>query len=370
MLIAGAVRAQDYPPPPTFAPQQLDSLVAPIALYPDPLLAQVLAAATFPDQIQDAAQWANEHRDLHGDELADAIAQADLPWDPSVQALIPFPDVLDRMSRDMNWTSQLGDAVLAQHSEVMDAVQRMRREAESYGYLRSNDEMRVVDDMGYVQIMPYDPAIVYVPVYDPYVVYAPPRPGFYIGSAIRFSHGFRLGVFTNWGWGGGFNWRQHAVIVNRTPWQRNWTNRHIYVHSWNNWDNGRWHPRVVQHNVIINNPRPRREVVINPNPPRGEQGFRRDERSVTPRNEVRVAPRPDQRTYRAPEPRTGNRSEFRNPPERNQREMRNTDRGRAPEPAPNRSVERRSGPERPQVQNHDGGSRDRGNHGDGGRPRR
>jgi hypothetical protein len=105
---------------------QLDQLVARIALYPDPLLAQVLAAATYPNDIPAAAQWADQHHYLTGQALANAISADQLPWDPSVQALLPFPSVLDMMNSDMNWTTQLGNAFLAQQQDVMDAVQRQR----------------------------------------------------------------------------------------------------------------------------------------------------------------------------------------------------------------------------------------------------
>src|SRR4029077_12720391 len=119
-------------------PDQLDQLVSRIALYPDPLLAQILAAATYPDQIPDAARWADQHHYLNGQALADAIQGDDLPWDPSVQALLPFPSVLQMMASDMNWTTDLGNAFLDQETEVMDAIQRERRKARDYGYLRSN----------------------------------------------------------------------------------------------------------------------------------------------------------------------------------------------------------------------------------------
>jgi hypothetical protein len=109
-------------PPPSYSPAQLDQLVARIALYPDSLLTQVLTAATFPDQIPDAARWADEHHYLTGQALADAIQADQLPWDPSVQALLPFPSVLDMMASDMNWTTDLGNAFLAQQQDVMDAV--------------------------------------------------------------------------------------------------------------------------------------------------------------------------------------------------------------------------------------------------------
>lgn len=120
---------QDEAPPPTFAPQQLDNIVSRIALYPDPLLAQTLTAATFQDQIPDAARWSDEHHYLSGQQLSDAINQDQLPWDPSVLALLPFPSVLDMMANDMNWTNDLGNGVLAQRPDVMDAVQRERHRA-------------------------------------------------------------------------------------------------------------------------------------------------------------------------------------------------------------------------------------------------
>src|SRR5579862_3579607 len=121
--------------PPLMGPGQLDQLVSRIALYPDPLLAQVLAAATYPDQIYDADMWANQHRYLRGDDLARAINEDHLPFDPSVQALLPFPEVLHMMASDPNWTRDLGDQFLGQREAVMDAVQRMRHQAYQFGYL-------------------------------------------------------------------------------------------------------------------------------------------------------------------------------------------------------------------------------------------
>src|SRR5258708_39014265 len=138
---------------PSFTPEQLDKLVARIALYPDSLLSQVLAAATFSDQIPDAARWADQHHYLQGQALADAIQGDQLPWDPSVQALLPFPSVLDTMASDLNWTRNLGDAFLAQQQDVMDAVQRERQKAQRYGYLRSNEQV-VVGGGPYITIAP------------------------------------------------------------------------------------------------------------------------------------------------------------------------------------------------------------------------
>ncbi len=225
--------AQDQGQAPSYPPDQLDRLVSRIALYPDPLLAQTLTAATFPDQIPDAARWADEHHYLSGEQLSNAINEDQLPWDPSVQALLPFPSVLDQMASDMNWTNDLGNAVLAQRPDVMDAVQRMRQKARDFGYLRSNGQI-VVSGGPYVEIEPVDPAYIVVPTYDPYIVYAAPRPGFFVGGAIGFGFGVRIGTwFRPWGWGGSrFGWRDHVVIVNNRPWGRTWVNRGAYVHPY------------------------------------------------------------------------------------------------------------------------------------------
>src|ERR1700687_1124802 len=139
VLVAVPVFAQA--PPPSYAPPQLDQLVARIALYPDPLVAQILAGATYPDQIPDAARWADQHHYLTGQALANAIQGDQLPWAPSVQSLLPFPSVLDMMNSDMRWTSDLGNAFLAQEQDVMDAVQRQRAMAQRYGYLQSNGQV-------------------------------------------------------------------------------------------------------------------------------------------------------------------------------------------------------------------------------------
>ncbi|HVW85412.1 MAG TPA: DUF3300 domain-containing protein [Bryobacteraceae bacterium] len=220
--------------PPYFAPQQLDALVGRIALYPDPLLAQMLTAATFPNQIPDADAWARAHAYMTGDAMARAIRDDGLPWDPSVLALLPFPTVLDMMSGDMGWTQQLGNAVLANRAAVMDAVQRQRAMALNYGYLRSGGQIRVVNaGPGDIEILPVDPAYVYVPYYDPYVVYARPRPGFFVGGAITFGPRIVIGSFAPWGWGNtAFGWHDHRIIVNNRPWERTWVNRQTYVHPY------------------------------------------------------------------------------------------------------------------------------------------
>lgn len=156
------------------------------------MLAQILAAATYPDQIPDAAKWADEHHYLRGDDLARAIAEDHLTWDPSVQALLPLPSVLEMMASDMNWTAELGNAFLAQQQDVMDAVQRMRKKARDYGYRRTNAQV-VVAPGPYITILPVNPAFICVPVYDPLIVFAPPWPGFFVGGAIGFGFGITLG---------------------------------------------------------------------------------------------------------------------------------------------------------------------------------
>jgi hypothetical protein len=219
--------------PPSFTPDQLDHTVSRIALYPDPLLAQILTASTFPDQIPDAAAWADQHHYLTGAELAKAIQDDQLSWDPSVQALLPFPSVLEMMSSDMGWTNDLGNAVLAQRPDVMDAVQRMRQKAKDYGYLRSNGQI-IVSGGPYISIVPVNPAFICVPAYDPLIVFAAPRPGFFVGGAISFGFGVGIGVwFRPWGWGSSrIAWDSHAIFINNARWDRTWVNRGAYVHPY------------------------------------------------------------------------------------------------------------------------------------------
>ena len=227
-----AMPAQAHEPP-YYGPRELDRMVSRVALYPDPLLAQTLAAATFPDQVPDAARWADQHHYLSGNELADAIYDDNLPWDPSVQALLPFPSVLDMMASDMGWTAALGDAFLAQQPDVMAAVQRMRHQALAYGYLRTGPQI-IVRGGPYITILPARADYIVVPYYDPAVVYVAPRPGFFVGAAIGFRFGVAVGpVFRPWGWGGNrVVWEQRTVYINNARWHRDWGNRTVYVHPY------------------------------------------------------------------------------------------------------------------------------------------
>jgi hypothetical protein len=229
------------PAPPSNAllsPGELDHLVARIALYPDSLLAQVLAASTYWDEIPAADQWADEHSYLKGDALAEAIRADNLDWDPSVLALLPFPSVLDMMAHDLAWTQKLGEAVLNQRPDVMDAVQRMRKRAYDFGYLRSDPYYDVVNSDGYIEILPVNPAYIYVPEYDPTVVFDAPRPGFFVGGAIHFGPAVVITAgFFPWGWAHPyFAWDRHIFLFDNTPWYRVWDNRGFYIqpyaHPW------------------------------------------------------------------------------------------------------------------------------------------
>jgi hypothetical protein len=201
----------------------LDRLVSRIALYPDPLLAQIFAAASYWEQIPEAAAWANQHSYLTGKALADAISEDNLQWNPSVLALLPFPSVLNMMAQDPTWTQQLGNAVLTQRAEVMDAIQRLRREAYQYHYLQTNPYYTVVDSAGYLEILPVNPAYIYIPTYDPLVVFGPPAPGFFVGGADFAPFGWTHPYFT---------WATHGIFFDFTPWGRGWENRGYYVHPY------------------------------------------------------------------------------------------------------------------------------------------
>jgi hypothetical protein len=275
--VAGVGLAQG--PPPSYPPAELDRLVSRIALYPDPLLAQIMAAATYPEVIPDAARWADEHHYLTQGALAAAITNDRLPWDPSVQALLPFPSVLEMMAGDMNWTQQLGNAFLAQQQEVMDAVQRMRQQAQRFGYLRSNGQV-VVSGGPYISIMPVNPGVIYVPYYDPGVVFFAPRAGFAIGGAIRFNFGVTIGVaFRPWGWGyNRFDWGGRAVFINNARWGRTWVNRTTYVHPYEG----------VRR---FDGARPPEEHRVEQRSPREREAPRQGARRVEEHREQRQAPR-------------------------------------------------------------------------------
>jgi Protein of unknown function (DUF3300) len=241
---------------PVYPAPELERITSPIALYPDPLLAQVLAAASYSDQIPDAARWADQHHYLTGPQLTAAMAADRVPWEPPVQALLPFPSVLDTMASSMPWTQELGNAFLVQQQDVMEAVQRNRQKAVSFGYLRTGPQVRVVTGP-YVEIIPVNPDYIVVPYYDPLIVYARPRPGFVVGGAIRFGFGITLGAaFVPWGWHTtNFGWASHTIVVNNAPWRRTYANRLTYVHPYTV---PRYAPAVHdEHRVIQRSPQER-----------------------------------------------------------------------------------------------------------------
>jgi len=204
---------------PKIPPDQLDSLVAPIALYPDPMLAQALAASTYPLEIIQLQQWLEKNKNLKDKALADAVAKES--WDPSIQALAALPEVVKRLANDIQWTTDLGNAFLAQQGDVMEAVQRMRKKAQDKGNLKSTEqqkvETKVIENKSVIIVEQANPQVVYVPSYDPVVVYgAPiypyppiyyPPPGYYAaGIAISFGVGIAMGAFWGGGWGWGCGW--------------------------------------------------------------------------------------------------------------------------------------------------------------------
>src|SRR5579885_2667437 len=158
------------------SPDELDSLVAPIALYPDPILSQVLVASTDPVEIVEAARWLEDHSNLSGKALAEAAAEQ--PWDASVQALVLLPEVLHRLNEELRWTTELGNAFMSQEQDVMEAIQRMRQRAWASGALRSTPQQTVSttteNNKQFIVIQPASPQIVYVPVYNPVAVWGPP----------------------------------------------------------------------------------------------------------------------------------------------------------------------------------------------------
>jgi hypothetical protein len=217
---------------PTMSPEELETLVAPIALYPDELLSQILVASTYPLEVVQANQWVQQHPELQGQALTQAAAQQN--WDPSVQALVPFPDVLKRLNADVTWTTNLGNAFLANQNSVMDAVQRMRVKAQDAGKLTSTPQETVTatvqSGQKVVVIEPADPQVIYVPVYDPVWIWG--SPAYYYYPAWYYPPPPPLGVW--FVWGAGF-----SMVSIYPVW-----------HGWHAWG---WRPGWYDHRVVINN---------------------------------------------------------------------------------------------------------------------
>src|SRR3954447_19108036 len=256
--VALAQQAQAPPPDAPSASQaaavkipaeQLDSLVAPIALYPDPLLAQTLVASTYPLELVQLQQWLEKHKNLKDKALVDAVTKES--WDASIKAMAALPDVVKRLADDIQWTTDLGNAFLAQQSEVMDAVQRMRGTAKEKGNLKSSEqqkvETKVVENKQVIVIQPANPEVVYVPSYNPTVVYGPPvypyppvyyppppPPGAYLATAaISFGVGMMVGAaWGGGGWGCGWGGNNNVYINNNNNFVNN-SNRNTNINGGN-----------------------------------------------------------------------------------------------------------------------------------------
>jgi hypothetical protein len=201
---------------PKLTADQLDALVAPIALYPDPLLSQSLVASTYPLELVQAQQWAEKNKSLKGDELTKAVEKQ--PWDASVQATVVIPDLLKRLTEDITWTHNLGNAFLEQQDEVMDAVQRLRKKAKDGGKLDSSEQQKVetktVETKTIIEIQPVSTSVVYVPTYSPTVIWGPMYypyppiyyPPYYGGAWLGFGVGIAVGIGISGGWGWGCGW--------------------------------------------------------------------------------------------------------------------------------------------------------------------
>lgn len=235
----------DAPPPPSFSQQDLDQILAPIALYPDALLTQILMASTYPLEVVEAARWSRTHRELQGDNAVHAVESYN--WDPSVKSLTAFPQILQMMDEKLDWTERLGDAFLAQQPQVMGTVQGLRQKAEAAGTLRSDAQVRVVQPQPQTIIIEQtNPEVVYVPYYDPLVVYgdwwwpAPPvywHPwaGYYAQPGFFFAWGTGIFISRTFFYGG-CDWGRRTVVVNNV--------NNYYFHGYNNGNyvrNNTWH---------------------------------------------------------------------------------------------------------------------------------
>jgi hypothetical protein len=225
---------------PAFQQEELGAILAPIALYPDALLAQIFMASTYPLEVVQAERWVKQNPQLEGDALTAALEQQ--PWDPSVKSLVNFPQVLSMMSEQLDWMTKLGDAFVAQQKDVMETVQTLRAKAHAAGNLKTTAEQKVIVEKQVIHIESPHPEVVYIPVYNPSIVYGawwypayPPYvyyPPGYVAGTTFFSFG--VGVFVGAAWGyawGRCDWHRHHVNIsinrhiNRRHYQSDWQRR-------------------------------------------------------------------------------------------------------------------------------------------------
>lgn len=275
LMFAPAAQAQEAVQPvpgaqaaPAYTPEQLDQLLAPIALYPDQLLGQILMASTYPLEVVQADRWVKDPNNapLKGDQLAAALQTID--WDPSVKSLVPFPQILAMMDQRLDWTQSLGDAFLAQQGDVMDSVQRLRQQAQAAGTLQTTPQQVVTPVGQTIVIQPANPAVVYVPVYNPTVVYGVwpypdyppfyyvPPPVYYVGPPVFAGIGFGIGfgiIHSFWGWDD-CDWRDRRIHVDSVRY--NVINNYFIEHEdrprfeGDRWEHDAYHRRgVVYHDV-------------------------------------------------------------------------------------------------------------------------
>jgi hypothetical protein len=225
-MIPATLLAQELPRPIPFSTEELEQLAAPVALYPDPLLAQVLMAATYPVEVVQAARFVQANPTLRDSRLDEALRYQN--WDDSVKALVSFPQILAMMDDRLVWTQRLGDAFLAQEQGLMDAVQVLRARAQAQGTLTSSPQQVVRVQAPYIYIEPASPQVIYVPVYNPLIVYGPwpypaHRPYYYspVGWPVaKGFYSFGAGIFVGFGLWGTFDWHRHVVFVDVARYRR------------------------------------------------------------------------------------------------------------------------------------------------------
>jgi len=260
-LVGLAAPAADAQAQTRYTPPELEQLLAPIALYPDSVLAQVLMASAYPAEVQLAAAWLRRNPTFKDKGDAAVRAVDDQPWDPAVRSLVAFPQVLDMLDANPDWTAQIGDAFIDQRPDVMAAVQALRVKAQLAGNLQSNDRLTVSSQDATILIQTPNPQVVYVPSYNPTVVYGvwpyptyppvylPPPPGYYVGAALASGIAFGIGIaVTNAIWGG-FNWGGNDININ----VNNFNNVHInnkqnYLRTGNKWEYDASHRRDTPRN--------------------------------------------------------------------------------------------------------------------------
>lgn len=229
----------------TFSQEELDQMMAPVALYPDALLSQILMASTYPDQVAEAAAWSKQNTKVKGDDAVKAVQ--DKPWDPSVASLVAFPQALAMMGDKPDWVSQMGDAFLAEPEKVMDTVQGLRKKAKEAGNLESSDQQTIIVEQAssqtIIKIEPSDPQVIYVPTYNPTIIYGtwwwpayppfywPPPPGYGFATGVVTGIGFGIGIaITNSIWGG-FDWHHHDININVNRYNNINVNKKLDVNS-------------------------------------------------------------------------------------------------------------------------------------------